>query len=79
MQAGQPIFYDPQETSESSEQFYYNESGRALLVPMVNNERAIGVIHVVAPDRPQPFDESDMVMLRTIANTTVMMLNYLEV
>ncbi len=78
MQAGQPIFYDPQESSESPEQFYYNESGRALLVPIVNNERTIGVIHVVAPDRLQPFNESDMVMLRTIANTTVMILNNLQ-
>ncbi|CAN5393995.1 hypothetical protein BH10CHL1_BH10CHL1_12630 [soil metagenome] len=78
MQAGQPVFYDPQMAGESLEQFYYNESGRALLVPIVNNERTIGVIHVVAPDRPQPFDESDMVMLRTIANTTVMILNNLQ-
>ncbi len=79
MQAGQPVFYDPQGVGESLEQFYYNESGRALLVPIVNNDRTIGVIHVVAPDRPQPFDESDMVMLRTIANTTVMILNNLYV
>ncbi|MCX6044089.1 MAG: GAF domain-containing protein [Chloroflexi bacterium] len=78
MQAGQPVFYDPQVAGESLEQFYYNESGRALLVPIVNNERTIGVIHIVAPDRPQPFDESDMVMLRTIANTTVMILNNLQ-
>ena len=78
MQAGQPVFYDPQVAGESLEQFYYNESGRALLVPIVNNERTIGVIHIVAPHRPQPFDESDMVMLHTIANTTVMILNNLQ-
>ena len=74
MQAGQPVFYDPNEV-ESAEQFYYNETGRALLVPIVNNDRTIGVMHVVAPDRAQPFDEGDMVVLRTIANTAAMMLS----
>jgi GAF domain-containing protein len=74
MQAVQPVFYDPNEV-ESAEQFYYNETGRALLVPIVNNDRTIGVMHVVAPDRAQPFDEGDMVVLRTIANTAAMMLS----
>lgn len=77
IQAGQPVFYDPQATTESPEQFYYNESGRGLLVPIANNERTIGVIHVVAADRPQRFDEGDMVVLRTIANTVAMMLNHI--
>ncbi|MFN8491694.1 MAG: GAF domain-containing protein [Caldilineaceae bacterium] len=78
MQAGQPVFYDPQENSENPEQFYYNESGHGLLVPIVNHERTIGVIHVVAPDRPQRFDEGDMVILRTIANTVAVMLNHIS-
>ncbi len=78
IQAGQPVFYDPQENSESLEQFYYNESGRGLFVPIVNNDRTIGVLHIVAPDRPQRFDEGDMVILRTIANTVAIMLNHIN-
>lgn len=74
IQAGQPVFYNPHEIVESPEQFYYNESGRALLVPIVKDERTIGIIHVVAPDRPKRFDEGDMVVLRTIANTASIML-----
>ena len=79
IQAGQPVFYDPQENSESPEQLYYNESGRGLFVPISNNDRTIGVIHIVAPDRPQRFDEGDMVILRTIANTVAIMLNHINV
>lgn len=78
IQAGQPVFYDPQENNESLEQFYYNESGRGLFVPIANQERTIGVIHIVAPDRPQRFDEGDMVILRTIANTIAIMLNHIN-
>ena len=78
IQAGQPVFYEPNEIAESPEQFYYNESGRALLVPIVNDERTIGVIHVVAPDRPHRFNEGDMVVLRTIANTASIMLDHIQ-
>ena len=78
IQAGQPVFYEPNELAESPEQFYYNESGRALLVPIINNERTIGVIHVVALDRAQRFNEGDMVVLRTIANTASIMLDHVQ-
>lgn len=73
MQAGQPIFYDPDDTTESLERFYYNESGRALVTPIIRNERTLGVIQIVARESTRHFEEGDMIVLRTIANTVAIM------
>ena len=73
MQAGQPIFYDPDDNTESLERFYYNESGRALVTPIIRNERTLGVIQIVARESMRHFEEGDMIVLRTIANTVAIM------
>lgn len=73
MQAGQPIFYDPDDTTESLERFYYNESGRALVTPIIRNERTLGVIQILARESNRHFEEGDMIVLRTIANTLAIM------
>lgn len=74
MQAGQPIFYDPDDTSGSLERFYYNESGHALIVPIVRNERTLGVIQVLAHHNTRRFEDGDLIVLRTIANCTAVIL-----
>jgi GAF domain len=74
MQAGQPIFYDPDDTTESLERFYYNESGRALVTPIIRNDRTLGAIQIVAQESARPFAEGDMIVLRTIANAVAMIL-----
>lgn len=73
MQAGQPIFYDPDDTTESLERFYYNESGRALVTPIIRNDRTLGVIQIVSRESTRHFAEGDMIVLRTIANTLAIM------
>ncbi|MCE7983703.1 MAG: GAF domain-containing protein [Caldilinea sp. CFX5] len=74
MQAGQPIFYNPDDNAESLERFYYNEAGRALVTPIIRNERTLGVIQIVALEAPRQFEEGDMIVLRTIANAIAIML-----
>jgi GAF domain-containing protein len=74
MQAGQPIVYNPDDNAESLERFYYNEAGRALVAPIIRNERTLGVIQIVALEAQRQFEEGDMIVLRTIANAIAIML-----
>ncbi|MBX3014732.1 MAG: GAF domain-containing protein [Caldilineaceae bacterium] len=74
MQAGQPIFYDPDDSTESLERFYYNESGRALVVPIIRNDRTLGVVQIVARETARHFEEGDLIVLRTIVNSVAIML-----
>lgn len=74
MQAGQPIFYNPEDSSENLERFYYNESGRALIIPIIRSERTLGAIQIVAKEPTRHFVEGDMIVLRTIANSVAIML-----
>ncbi len=74
MQAGQPIFYEPDDTSGSLERFYYNESGHALIVPLVRNERTLGVIQILSHNNIRRFEDGDLIVLRTIANCTAVIL-----
>ena len=74
MQAGQPIFYDPEDTSGSLEGFYYNESGYALIVPLLRNERTLGVIQILSHNNSRRFEDGDLIVLRTIANCTAVIL-----
>ncbi|MEZ4870344.1 MAG: GAF domain-containing protein [Caldilineaceae bacterium] len=78
VQAGQPIFYDPMDTTEDLERFYYNESGRALVVPIIRGDQTFGVIQIVASDINRRFEEGDMIVLRTIANCAAPMLENME-
>lgn len=74
MQAGQPIVYNPDDHAESLERFYYNEAGRALVAPIIRNERTLGVVQIVALEAQRQFEEGDMIVLRTIANAIAIML-----
>lgn len=74
MQAGQPIFYDPEDTEGSLERFYYNETGHALIVPILRNEQTQGAIQIRTKESSRRFEEGDMIVLRTIANCAAIML-----
>lgn len=78
MQAGQPIFYDPNDSEGSIERFYYNESGYALVVPILRNERTQGAIQITT-DGTRRFEEGDMIVLRTIANCAAIILRDFEI
>ncbi len=74
MQAGQPIFYDPDDSDGSLERFYYNDSGHALVVPILRNERTQGAIQIITNRTNRRFEEGDMIVLRTIANCAAIIL-----
>lgn len=74
MQAGQPIFYDPNDNTESLERFYYNESGRALVIPIIRNDRTLGAVQMVAKEAARHFEEGDLIVLRTIVNSVAIVL-----
>lgn len=78
MQAGQPIFYDPDDSEGSLERFYYNESGHALVVPILRNERTQGAIQITTNRNNRRFEEGDMIVLRTIANCAAIILRELD-
>jgi GAF domain-containing protein len=78
MQAGQPIFYDPEDSEGSLERFYYNDSGHALVVPIVRNERTEGAIQITSDSQGRRFEEGDLIVLRTIANCAAIMLRTVD-
>lgn len=78
MQAGQPIFYDPEDSDGSLERFYYNDSGHALVVPILRNERTQGAIQITSDSQGRRFEEGDLIVLRTIANCAAIMLRAVD-
>lgn len=68
IEAGQALFFNPQQEYDAPEDLYYNEAGQALLVPLSSGEDALGAIFAVSRDPARHFDENDMVVVRTMAN-----------
>ncbi len=68
MAAEQPLFFDPATPLADASELYYRANGRGLLVP-IGEENPQGVIFISDPMRPVPFDENDMILMRTIANS----------
>jgi transcriptional regulator with GAF, ATPase, and Fis domain len=68
IEAGQALFFNPQQEYATPEDLYYNEAGQALLVPLSSGEDALGAILAVSRDASRHFDENDMVVVRTMAN-----------
>jgi GAF domain-containing protein len=66
MEAEQPLFFEPSTSLADASDLYYRSSGRGILVPV---GEGLGVMIVSAPNRATPFDESDMIVMRTIANS----------
>lgn len=69
---GQPVFFEPEELEDCPEHPFYSSAGGSIIVPIQGKEISYGVIHISAKRRR--FDESDMVVLRTIANSAAITL-----
>ena len=70
MEAEQPLFVEPQASLLHPDDLYYKESGHGVLVPILEtNDQAGGVLLLVTPAEARPFDESDLIVIRTIANS----------
>ncbi len=68
IEAGQPLLYEPDKLQEDSDHPFYNETGSAAIVPIVDGDRTYGALHLTAIEGRRKFDESDMVVLRTLTN-----------
>lgn len=68
IEAGQALFFNPQQEYAAPEDLYYNEAGQALLVPLSSGDDALGAILAVSRDPSRHFNENDMVVVRTMAN-----------
>jgi GAF domain-containing protein/HAMP domain-containing protein len=66
MQAGQPIFYDPEQPLAPAPILVH--SGPAICVPVEVNDEPVGALVVVSRERRRAFVEDDMVVLRTLTN-----------
>lgn len=68
----QPVFFTPEQLDSSPEHPSYSNNGRSIIVPIRGKDISYGVIYITAHVRQ--FDESDMVVLRTIANSVAITL-----
>jgi GAF domain-containing protein len=66
--AEQPLFFNPADPLDDNADFYYRANGRGVLIP-IGEEKSVGVIYISAPTRVAPFEESDLIVMRTIANS----------
>jgi len=70
MEAEQPLFIDPRASLLQPDDLYYQESGHGVLVPILGTEeQSGGVLVLVTPTNARPFDENDLIVIRTIANS----------
>ncbi len=67
--AGQPLFFDPTQRVELPEDLYYNEVGQALIVPIAIGDIVLGSLYIESSVNRSNFDEGDIIVLRTAANT----------
>ncbi|MFN3335735.1 MAG: hypothetical protein ACK47M_24815, partial [Caldilinea sp.] len=72
--AAQSLFLDPSQPLESPENLYYNESGRAMLAPIIVGEISLGALYIEAASTRSGYNEEDMVVLRTAINTIAILL-----
>ncbi|MCB0117190.1 MAG: GAF domain-containing protein [Caldilineaceae bacterium] len=77
MEAEQPLFFEPGTHPRDVTDFYYRASGRGLMVP-IGEEKPDGVIYLSAPKRATPFEEGDLIVVRTISNSIAIALGAIE-
>lgn len=70
IEAEQPLFIDPKASLLQADDLYYQENGHGVLVPILESEDLSGgVLLLVTPTEARPFDENDLIVIRTIANS----------
>lgn len=70
IEAEQPLFVEPQASVLGPGDLYYTESGHGVLVPILETRgQAGGVLLLVTPDESEPFNEEDLIVIRTVANS----------
>jgi GAF domain-containing protein len=74
IEAGQALFFNSHQEVSAPEELYYNEAGQAMLVPLSSGDDALGVIYAVSRDPERHFNESDMVVARTMANMVAVLI-----
>ncbi|MBX3000858.1 MAG: GAF domain-containing protein [Caldilineaceae bacterium] len=75
--AEQPLFFNPTDPLDESTDLYYRSNGKGVLIP-IGEEKATGVIYISAPNRVAPFEESDLIVMRTIANSAAIALDNIQ-
>ncbi|MEZ4658544.1 MAG: hypothetical protein R2911_13315 [Caldilineaceae bacterium] len=78
MRVGEPVFYYPTRLDAEPEHAYYSISGPAMVVPIVGKEYTFGVIQVLARNEARLLDETDTLVMRSIANTVAVALKSVD-
>lgn len=78
MSVGEPVFYHPARLDAEPEHPYYSISGPAMVVPIVGKEYTFGVIQVWARNEARLLDETDTLVMRSIANTVAVVLKSVD-
>ena len=70
LEADQPLFVDPQKAIQTCYDHYYQKNGHSVLVPIPGSIGAAGgVLLLLGSPTIRPFDENDLIVIRTIANS----------
>lgn len=78
MNSGQPIFYEPENIEANPDHTYYMDSGSAFVAPIIGSHQTFGVIQIKSLDKTRWFDEGDMLVARTVANSAALALIHLH-
>ena len=78
MRVGEPVFYYPARLETEPEHPYYCASGSGMVVPIVGREYTFGVIQVLGRDDARVLDETDTLVMRSIANTVAIALKSVD-
>lgn len=88
MAADQPLFFDLSDLSREEgentawdldlDELYYRSTGRALVVP-IGQEQGAGAILIISDEAMPTLEESDLIVMRTIANSVSILLGTITV
>ncbi|MCB0080684.1 MAG: hypothetical protein KDE47_07130 [Caldilineaceae bacterium] len=78
MRVGEPVFYYPARLETEPEHPYYCASGSGMVVPIVGREYTFGVIQLLGRDEARVLDETDTLVMRSIANTVAIALKSVD-
>lgn len=69
--AGQPVFYNPEEVGEDIGDLMFRSSGRVMVIPLEGQDEVLGVLVVAARGEEREYEEPHLMSMRTIANALV--------